>query len=148
MKPPKIKPPVINFFIIVLTLILHFNIPIKKMINYPYNLIGIVVLLFGLYIALQGKRTFDRLGTSVMFRKPTKLSTGGLFKHTRNPMYLGVTISLLGISILLGSLISFIAPILFFLIINIFFIPFEERWLTELFGKDYLQYKKKVRRWI
>ncbi len=148
MKLPKIKPPIINLLIIVLTLILHFSIPIKKMIDFPYNLIGIVVLLFGLYIALLGRHTFDRLGTPVLFGKPTKLSTGGPYKHTRNPMYLGVTISLLGMSILLGSLISFIAPILFFLIINIFFIPFEERWLTELFGKDYLQYKKKVRRWI
>lgn len=148
MQPPSIKPPIIALFVIVLTLVLHSKLPITKIIPNPYNLIGTVIGLSGIYLAFLGKTTFDKFKTPLHFLKPTKLLTTGPYKYTRNPMYLGATIFLLGISVFLGSLISFIAPILFFLIINIFFIPFEERWLQELFGKDYLQYMKKVRRWI
>ena len=148
MKSPKIKPPIIALFVITLALILHYSSPIIKIIPKPYNLIGILIGFSGIYLVYIAKTTFDKHKTSFTFKKPTRLLTTGIYKYTRNPMYLSITIFLLGFSILLGSLVSFLAPILFFLIINIFFIPFEERWLTELFGKDYLEYKKKVRRWI
>lgn len=148
MQPPSIKPPIIALFVIVLTLVLNSKLPITKIIPSPYNLIGILIGLCGIYLALLGKTTFDKFKTPLHFLKPTKLLITGPYKYTRNPIYLGATIFLLGISVFLGSLISFIAPILFFLTINIFFIPFEEKWLTELFGKKYIEYKKKVRRWI
>ena len=63
-------------------------------------------------------------------------------------MYLGMNLILWGISILLGSLITFIFPIVFIILIKRLFIEFEENNLEKRFGKRYIDYKKKVRRWI
>jgi len=63
-------------------------------------------------------------------------------------MYLALTIILLGISFLNGSWLVLLAPVFFFITIRIFFIPMEESKMEKLFGKKYLQYKNKVRRWI
>lgn len=148
MQPPKVKPPLVALFIIILTLFLHYNLPIIKIIPRPYNLFGILLAIIGIYLGYKAKITFDKHKTSFKFKKPTRLLTTGPYKYTRNPMYLSLTVFLLGFSVLLGSLISFIAPVLFFLVTNIFYIPFEEKWLEELFGNTYLEYKRKVRRWI
>ena len=63
-------------------------------------------------------------------------------------MYLGMVSILLGIGIALGPVISLVVPILFMIVMEVMFIPFEEKNLEQAFGKEYLDYKKKVRRWI
>ena len=79
---------------------------------------------------------------------PTILELSGPFRISRHPMYLGMVAILLGIAILLGSLVTSIFPIFFIILMEILFIPTEERNLKKIFGKEYLDYKKKVRRWI
>ena len=63
-------------------------------------------------------------------------------------MYLGITIALMGIAIVVGSLPMLIAPVGFFAIINMVFIPYEERRLEQIFGEEYIDYKRQVRRWL
>jgi len=63
-------------------------------------------------------------------------------------MYLGMCVILLGATIILGSIITFLSPILFVILMEIIFISFEDKNLEEAFGEDYINYKKKVRRWI
>ena len=95
-----------------------------------------------------GKR-FRSVKTEIhTFKKPKKLITDGLFQYTRNPIYLGFTIALLGIAILLGRATTFIPALAFFLITNFWYIPFEEKNMVAIFGQDYLFYKRKIRRWI
>jgi len=72
----------------------------------------------------------------------------GTYKFTRNPMYLGVTIALLGAAIFFGNALSFLSPLIFFLIMNYYFVPREEKLMENIFGKKYLEYKKQVRRWL
>jgi len=79
--------------------------------------------------------------------KTKKLFTHGLFRYSRNPNYLGMVVTLLGVSLILGSLISYIFPIIFFFLLY-FTIFEEEKELEKKYGKKYLNYKKKVRRWI
>ncbi len=74
--------------------------------------------------------------------------TSGLFKISRNPIYLGMLLILLGEAILLGSIITFIFPLLFIISTNVAVIPIEEKMLEKRFGKKYLDYKNKVGRWI
>jgi protein-S-isoprenylcysteine O-methyltransferase Ste14 len=81
-------------------------------------------------------------------RAPVRIHTGGPFRFTRNPMYLGIFIGLLGIALLLGSLITFVFPILFFLIMDRAFIPFEEQMLQEALPQEFAQYREKDRRWL
>ena len=74
--------------------------------------------------------------------------TDGPFRISRNPTYLSGVILLFGIAILLGSLITFAFPIALILILNGLYIPVEEAELEERFGTEYVEYKRKVRRWI
>jgi len=63
-------------------------------------------------------------------------------------MYLGMTILLIGIGFILGSIISFVGAILFVVAMEIAFITQEEKYLQEQFGEEFDTYRKKVRRWI
>ena len=78
----------------------------------------------------------------------TKIITKGPYSISRNPMYLGMLFMLMGYSVLIGSIITFIAPLAFFFIIDRVFIPFEEEKLKKSIGKEYAYYCRKVRRWI
>ncbi len=82
------------------------------------------------------------------YEKPTQLIISGPFSISRNPQYLGFAAILLGIAINHGTLITFIFPIAFVILMELMFIPFEEKNLKRIFGKKYFNYKKKVRRWI
>jgi len=143
------RPPIIGLILLAISVILHFTFPIVKLIWFPFNLIGIIGVVGGWLLAMWGKRTFFESGVELVpGSKSSKIVQIGPFKHSRNPMYLGFILLLLGIAILFGSLIVFLAPVGFFIIINFFFIPFEERLMEKTFGKEYLDYKNKVRRWI
>jgi protein-S-isoprenylcysteine O-methyltransferase Ste14 len=80
--------------------------------------------------------------------KPSVLIQTGPFNISRNPMYLGMTILLIGIGFILGSIISFVGAILFVVAMEIAFITQEEKYLQEQFGEEFDTYRKKVRRWI
>ena len=81
-------------------------------------------------------------------KKSTYLVTDGLFRFSRNPMYLGMLLFLLGTSIVLNIIGGLIISILFIFYMNFFQIMPEEKALENLFGKDYRNYLKSVRRWI
>lgn len=81
-------------------------------------------------------------------RKSTALVTGGVYRFTRNPMYLGMACLLTAWAVWLAALLAFAGPVLFVLYITRFQIRPEERVLTELFGLPYTDYTQRVRRWL
>jgi protein-S-isoprenylcysteine O-methyltransferase Ste14 len=102
------------------------------------------VLVFSLY-------AFRKLKTTVDPMKPDKASnlvTIGIYHITRNPMYLAMLLLLLGWAVKLGNPLSLLLLVFFVWYMNQFQIKPEEEALTELFGEDYQNYCKKVRRWI
>jgi len=115
----------------------------------PYHYISIVFIGIGVVLNLWTDSLFKKHKTTVKpYENPTHLEIPGPFCISRHPMYLGMVSILLGIAIALGSLITLVVPILFVIVMEAMFIPFEERNLEQAFGKEYLDYKKKVRRWI
>ena len=142
-------PPYYFFSCIALEVILHLLVPI-----YKYNIsycqwLGLPILVIGILVNLQAKGTVLKSKSMVIpFQKPRLLVRHGPFHYSRNPMYLGMLLVLIGESILLGSLSALIAPILFVLIITLKFIKPEEEMLKNVFENDYINYKKEVRRWI
>ena len=82
------------------------------------------------------------------FKPPKRLVTDGLFRYSRNPIYLGFTLALLGWAIVLGNLAALDGVLLFFLAAHFWYIPFEEKAMKKEFGTVYEQYKKQVRRWL
>jgi len=76
------------------------------------------------------------------------LITGGIYRVTRNPMYLGMTMMLVGVAVWLGTVPFYAAAGVFFVIMNFAFCRFEEAKLHAAFGRAYEQYAAQVRRWL
>ncbi|MFX1254222.1 MAG: methyltransferase family protein [Promethearchaeota archaeon] len=143
-----------NFYVILKDVILPFLYPFGISIPFPYNLGGLLVIVLGLGLNAWANYTFlvvRKIGFYARepFRTPSKLVVEGPFRFSRNPIYLSVLTISSGFAILLGSFTAFLAaPIALFIIFQIWFIRWEEKKLEEKFGKDYLEYKKRVRRWL
>lgn len=145
----KIIPPILFLFCIISMIGLNYLVPIQQWIATPYNLIGIIILVIGLFMVISTSKRFRKVKTQIhTFKKPNKLVKDGLFQVSRNPIYLGFMTALLGIAILLGSAAAFIPACIFFLIANFWYIPFEEKNMETIFGQDYRFYKRNVRRWL
>ena len=113
--------------------------------------IAIVIVLLGVAAALFGNISFRRAKTTVNPFKPetaSSLVTSGIYRVTRNPMYLGMLLVLVGWAVFLANGLAVIAIALFPAYITRFQIKPEERALMALFGEQYASYSSRVRRWI
>jgi protein-S-isoprenylcysteine O-methyltransferase Ste14 len=140
-----------TYFIILILLSIgfHFVFPLFKFIFSPYNYLGFGLIIFGIIMNLWTDSLFKKKQTTVKpYEMPNFFVTSGPFKLSRHPMYLGMMSILLGVAIFLGSLITFAFPIIFIMIMEKLFIPLEEKNLEKKFGNQYIDYKKRVRRWI
>ena len=145
----KILPPTHFYIYLVISILLHYAIPIIQVFNYPYYLIGFLFFIIGTGLNIWADILLKKHKTTVKpNEKPTALIEIGAFKISRNPMYLGLAVILFGAGFILGSIISFVGVILFIAAMEMAFIPQEEKMLLEQFGEKYQVYKKKVRRWI
>ncbi|MCC6930428.1 MAG: isoprenylcysteine carboxylmethyltransferase family protein [Gemmatimonadaceae bacterium] len=109
---------------------------------------GVILVALGL-VGIPALRAMRRSGTSPLPWHPVSaLVTDGPYRLTRNPMYVGMTLLYLGGSALMNSAwpLAFLPVILF--VMNALVIPREERHLAERFGEPYLDYCRRVRRWI
>lgn len=111
--------------------------------------LGPLLLLLGFLVVLSGFQEVRRAGSSVDPYKPvTAIATGGPYRLTRNPMYLGFTLMYLGISALANALLPVLLLPGILQLMRRGVIEREERYLERKFGEEYRQYKESVRRWI
>lgn len=145
----KVVPPVYFLLSLILMTALYFLLPVAKIMPFPYAYAGILFIAFGLTIMLIAVGAFRKAKTPLIpFEKSTTLVVEGMYRFTRNPMYLGMVLVLTGAGVLFGVVGAFL-PIPFFIwIITANFICGEERFLEDIFGDAYVAYKQKVRRWI
>ena len=149
MNKRRLEPPTYFLIFLLLAILLHFVLPVIQIINSPYKYIGILLLGIGIWLNMWADGLFKRKNTTVKpFEKSSALILDGPFRFSRHPMYLGMVIALLGVAIILGSLITFLVPIAFFISMQIVFIRHEEKALEQTFGQKYLDYKKRVRSWL
>ena len=145
----KLMPPTYFLTAMVLSVILHFILPIKKIIFPPYTYLGFLFIIFGAVLNLWTDALFKKMKTTVKpYEDASALITHGPFKISRHPMYSGMTAVLIGMTIVHGSIMPFIIPALFVILCEVLFIRFEEENMGKTFGQKYLDYKRKVRRWI
>ena len=142
-------PPVYFLVALLLMAFLHRAAPWLHVIQAPYRYAGIVIAGLALGLGAWAAVLFRRAGTNIRpFMPSTALVVAGPYKLTRNPMYLGMAGILLGAAVLMGSLSPFIViPAFMALITERFIIP-EEAKLEAAFGREYLDYKARVRRWL
>ncbi len=144
-----ILPPTFLFVFLVLSIGLHFVLPIKQIVHRSYSYVGAMFIIFGLVLNLWSDALFKKARTPVKpDAMPAELVTSGPFRISRHPMYLGMVSILLGVALVLGSVVAFVFPVLFLIAMEVMFVSLEERNLESAFGDRYLQYRKKVRRWI
>jgi protein-S-isoprenylcysteine O-methyltransferase Ste14 len=142
-------PPVYFLASLFIAIGLHYRAPVAVIISQPWNLAGIFVIVAGVGIVIHPALAFRTADTSIIpFRESSSLVREGMYRFSRNPMYLGMLTVLLGACAVLGSLSPFVVPFLFYLIIRHRFIRVEESMLEEKFGDEYLEFKRSVRRWI
>ena len=145
----RIPPPLITMFCIT---VIFLSKSIFPSFEFSYKLqLGIFVSILGLLLLIVSVKSFINNNTTINplnLKKSTYLVTNGLFSFTRNPMYLGMLLFLLGTSIILNIIGGLAISFLFIFYMNFFQIIPEENALEKLFGKNYRNYKKSVRRWI
>ncbi len=130
-------------------IVLHLAVPLVRWVPTPWNVIGAVPLLGGIVVATIANRLFARRETAIHpFAEPSALVDDGPFRYTRNPMYLGLILALIGLALLLGTLTPWLVIVPFGLILDWRFVRHEQRTLEERFGDEYRDYMQRVRRWI
>jgi protein-S-isoprenylcysteine O-methyltransferase Ste14 len=145
----RILPPVLLLIFIVAMLIAHFLIRQPTFAPRPYNFLGIVLMIVGVGIGLPAMLHFGRIKTNInTFNEPTVLVTGGVFRWTRNPMYLGMIVLLLGLAVLLGTLLPLLLAVIFAIIADRWYVRFEENAMRAKFGAAYEAYGSRTRRWL
>jgi protein-S-isoprenylcysteine O-methyltransferase Ste14 len=149
MKSTKILPPTYLLIAMIAMLVLHFLFPVAWIVPPVWNLLGLVFLAAGVIMNLIADKAFHQAGTTVKpFEESSTLVTDGVFKISRNPMYLGFVLILTGTSMLLRSLSPFLIIFAYAFLVDRTFIRVEERMLAKKFGSSWEQYKSRTRRWF
>jgi len=134
---------------IIVMVALHLLFPEMLIIPPLWNLLGLIPLVLGVAINLVADNAFHRANTTVKpFEESSALITSGAFRISRNPMYLGFVLILIGIAVLMRSLTPYLVVIAFAILLDRMYITVEERMLAEKFGPEWEAYKKKARRWL
>ncbi len=145
----KIPPPIVT---LVSALLIFFSKELFPNYTFDYqSTLSIGIFISGLMILISAVSLFKKKETTVNPMSPEKASSlvvDGVFKYTRNPMYLGMSVVLLSISIQFNLIGGLLIVCLFVAYITAFQIIPEEEAMEENFGQDYLLFKKNTRRWI
>jgi protein-S-isoprenylcysteine O-methyltransferase Ste14 len=151
VRPSLIPPPVWMLLVGVAMWELERRWPLVTVISAPWNRIGWCVMVVAFIAPFAAISQFGHAGTTVNPHQPEQTSalvTGGIYAWTRNPMYLGLTIALIGWAMRLGALTPFVGPVLFLPLIERVQILPEERVLRARFGREYEDYCARVNRWL
>lgn len=145
----KIPPPIVTF---ICGITIYYSKSLfNQFFTYTNTSISLFFLILGLYVFLSAVRLFRKQKTTVNPLEPRQASslvTSGIFKFSRNPMYLGMLIILLSISFKFNFIGGMIISLSFYVFITNFQILPEEKAMKELFGDKFVQYSNTTRRWI
>jgi protein-S-isoprenylcysteine O-methyltransferase Ste14 len=148
-KPRKIIPPGYLLIAILATIALHYFLPITRFSASLFSSLGVVLIVAGIGLTACAAGLFARAGTPLKpFEHSTTLVTGGVYRITRNPMYVGLILVLTGVALFCGTAGALLPLPVFVWLLTKQFIEGEEQFLEGIFGEDYLAYKRRVRRWL
>jgi protein-S-isoprenylcysteine O-methyltransferase Ste14 len=121
----------------------------ERLLRRPHTYLGIGPIILGLSIGIVGLWQLNRAGTTVKaFARPGRLVTDGIYRYTRNPIYLGLALMLIGACALFSARCALLPVAIFILVADLWFIRAEERTLSKEFGVEFDQYRAGTRRWI
>ena len=145
----KIPPPIVTF---ICGLAIYFSKNFfNQFFSYNNNTISLFLLILGFTVFTLAVKAFNRQKTTVNPLEPRQASSlvsSGIFKYSRNPMYLGMLIILLALSFKFNLVGGIVISLFFYLFITKFQILPEEEAMNELFGDEFTEYSYRTRRWI
>jgi protein-S-isoprenylcysteine O-methyltransferase Ste14 len=145
----RIMPPTFFLGAIILAAILHFLLPGRRIFFFPWRWLGLFPLIVGIILNLLADQLFKNHNTAVKpFEEPKAMIIDGVFGISRNPMYLGMILIMLGIAVILGSVAPFAVAFILAVLFDRVFIAAEERILEDTFGDRFRQYRQQVRKWL
>lgn len=115
-----------------------------EMVNSILSIVGYIIILLGIVLCL-GADKGDKLKSNI---KENRLKTDGSFRFVRNPRYSTFLLVEFGLALVCHNLYLLIIPVLFWIEMIIVLKRTEEKWLTKLYGQEYIEYCKKVNRCI
>lgn len=141
-------PPAYFATALVAMLALHFSMPVVQWNLGMARWLGLPFVLLGAALVAWSVRRFVGATTIHPREISSELVTNGAYRFTRNPMYLGLLLSLVGAAVMLGSLTPVLVAPPFFVVIRQRFVLREEEALERRFGEEFRRYRKRVRRWV
>ena len=147
----RVPPPLVAFVMAGVMWLVARAAPTAGFVMPARRVLAACAALAGVSIAIAGVAAFRRVGTTVNPLHPEKASrlvVSGIYKITRNPMYLGLLLVLIAWALILSNALAIIILPAFILYMNRFQIEPEEVALTSAFGEEFTQYKSRVRRWL
>ena len=145
----KIPPPVIT---LIGALLIYYSSSFFPYLTLPaFNALPILSLVSGIAVIVSAIKSFKDYKTTINPLKPETASSlvmNGVFKYTRNPMYLGLLLILIYLSLIFNVVGGCLVSLGFIIYITKFQIIPEEVAMEKLFGNQFLEYKQQVRRWI
>ena len=146
---PNLLPPHLAALAVLAMIALHALLPIAAVVTIPFSLVGLVPLAAGGAVVVWTRGAFKRARTPIRpLTMSTALVTYGLYRYSRNPMYVGAVLILPGVAILLGTVTHMLVVPAFAFVLQSNFIRPEERLLITTFGERYRAYRANVRRWV
>lgn len=144
------RPPWLAVLYLVVAWIVDYSLSSPAILSIGYRFwLSLAVVAGGLWLSYRTVKLFERAGTThKLAGESTALVLEGPYLWSRNPMYVGLTLIVLGIAIYGGSVPFLAAPVVFLLTLNFAFVPWEERRLEATFGDEYRAYRDRVRRWL
>ena len=146
-----IPPPLIYALVFLLSLLLQrlFVISPSFFNTRPAHILGWITIAFSQILVLPAITGFIQSRNTLITVKPANsLQRKGLYSFTRNPMYLGLIFLYTGTAFFVGNWWSFILIPMLIVLMTVYVIKREEKYLADAFGQDYTAYKISVRRWI
>jgi len=147
----KIPPPIIGALVAAAMWAISALGPQLSIASGPKHAAVVILVVAGLAFDLLGLLAFRASRTTVNPLKPKRASTlvtSGVYRVSRNPMYVGMGLLLVAWALYLTALLPFAGPVIFVLYITRFQIQPEERALQGIFGEEYITYAAGVRRWL
>lgn len=145
----RLLPPVLVLILLGLMAAAHRWYPGPEWLAAGRRVAAAVPLAAGVLLLVAARLRFVRHRTNIMtFGVPDRLVTDGPYRFTRNPMYLGFALVLLGAAAGSGRLVPLLLALVFVPVADRWYIAFEERRLAEVFGDTWQDYRRRVRRWF
>ena len=145
-----VHPPIALALAVAAALVLSWLLPLPFIPDFvPRLALGLLLFILALVTVMWSGRTFRKANTQILTSQPaSKIVDHGPYRYSRNPIYVASLLGLIGLAVFFDSLWFIVALVVMYAVIRFGVIAQEEIYLESKFGALYLDYKKRVRRWL